>query len=69
MEMNNGTGDGALVIDTLTGPVIFPPVVVRPIPELEAPAPADNGNQKVLIGSLAIVLMVLAYVGLRSHND
>jgi hypothetical protein len=35
-----------------------------------AAAPAPNqGNTIVVVGALAVVLMVLAWVGLKSHNE
>jgi hypothetical protein len=62
---------------------LFGPLAVTPAPApaakaltsggisspLEATTGDTNGNQKVLIGALAVVLMVLAWVGLKSHGE
>jgi hypothetical protein len=62
-----------LTIDTTGGPVTFPRPVPAVIPDTLPPAdqtPArNNGNTVVFVGAAAIVLMILAYVGLRSHGE
>jgi hypothetical protein len=66
--MANGNG---LVIDTTLGQVLFPSPQAAQLPPMvisEQPV-SDNGNQRVLIGALAILLIILAGVGLRSHNS
>jgi hypothetical protein len=63
---------GTVFLDTLGGGGITfpaPQVVQLPPMVITAEPPANQGNQKVVIGSLAIVLMVLAWVGLKSHGE
>jgi hypothetical protein len=55
------------------GPITFPAPQPAPIPMLPPvvtmATSASQDNQKVLIGGLAIVLIILASVGLRSHGE
>jgi len=63
--------DAPIMINTTDGAgVSFPAPQPAPLPPMiTTAAPANDGNQKVLVGGLAVVLMVLAWVGLRSHGE
>jgi len=64
--------DGTVFLDTLGGGVVsFPaPQVAQLPPVIVTAEPVPNqGNQKVLVGALAIVAIVLAWVGLQSHGE